>query len=473
MASSEGRVRSILVLEDDSDLSEVLSEFLRQQGWQVETAMTAAEASQKIESGVFELVLVDYLLPDADGLTIVEEIQRRSPSTQVMLMTGLQDMEVASRAFKMGAGDLIAKPFQVDELLSRIEELLERKASHLHQSIETDVGMTTGFHPVGIIGESPAIKKILHLIGKVANRNASVLITGESGTGKELVAAALHHHGRRREKPFITINCGAIPDNLLEDELFGHVRGAYTDARQSRAGKLEEVNGGTLFLDEIGEMPPALQVKLLRILEDKTFQRLGSNQTIRVDFRLVTATNADLRERMREGAFREDLFYRLNVVPIQLPPLRERKEDLPLLVNHFLSHFSREYQEPIKQLDADALRLLNRHDWPGNVRELRNVIEMGFIMSGNRQIIQSEDVPLLQDEIAQLERDGLIPQVLELPEDGINLNQAVSEFERTLITQSLERTGGNKGKAARLLYLKRTTLVEKLRRMDLLTQFSK
>jgi transcriptional regulator with PAS, ATPase and Fis domain len=293
-------------------------------------------------------------------------------------------------------------------------------------------------------------------------------VTGESGTGKELIAKAIHDLSSRRHKAFVAINCAAIPENLLEDELFGHVRGAYTDARQPREGKLEEASEGTLFLDEIGEMPPALQVKLLRVLEEKAFQKLGSNQTIRVDFRLVAATNSNLWERVKEGRFREDLFYRLNVVPIQLPPLRERKEDLTLLTNHFLKLVSQEYGEKVKKFDTDALKMLVRHGWPGNVRELRNAIELSFILSGDRNVILREDIPTLSEELAEDKRTMIYDQLLELPEEGINLNQVVSEVEKKLITQSLQRTNGNKGKAARLLDLKRTTLVEKLRRMKLL-----
>jgi len=472
MAQAELNTQSVLVLEDDLALAEALTDFLEQEGWSVESAATAAEARIKLEQQVFDLVLADYLLPDADGLTIFEEIQKRSPLTKVMMMTGVQDMEVAARAFRQGAADLIPKPFKITDLERRISLLMEHKSQNL-ELMQEGKDKETPKRPSFIIGESPGIKKVLHLISMVASKEASVLITGESGTGKELVARAIHELSPRNKQAFVAINCGAIPENLLEDELFGHVKGAYTDAKHARTGKLEQAHGGTLFLDEIGDMPVALQVKLLRVLEEKTFQRLGSNHTVECDFRLVTATNANLRERVREGSFREDLFYRLNVVPIHVPPLRERPNDISLLANHFLRVFATQYGEPEKKLDPTALKMLCRHNWPGNIRELRNAIELSFVLSGERKTVQLEDFPtLLEGMDLDLEsNETTLSNVLELPEDGIDLNQVVSEVEKNLITQSLRRTGGNKGKAARLLYLKRTTLVEKLRRMNLLEEF--
>lgn len=471
MAVGNGKIsKSILVLEDDSALAEAIHEFLDELGWEVETAATAAEACDKLSSTVYDVVLVDYLLPDADGLTVFEEIQQRSPLTKVMLMTGVRDMEVAAQAFKKGAADLIVKPFSIDDLEARIEKLLERKSELLKEEPESPAALPTSRR---MVGESRAIKKVLHLVSMVADKNATVLITGESGTGKELVARAIHESSPRRDQAFLAINCGAIPENLLEDELFGHVKGAYTDAKQSRTGKFEQADGGTLFLDEIGNMPLSLQIKLLRVLEEKAFERLGSNHTVRVDFRLVAATNADLREMVKSGKFREDLFYRLSVVPVHLPPLRERREDIPLLANHFLELLSKQYEVPTKKLDPQAIKKLMQYHWPGNIRELKNVIELGFVMSGERTALGPGDFPILGQEIfVGSEAAQLAHNVFELPEEGIDLNQVVSEVEKNLITQSLQRTGGNKGKAARLLYLKRTTLVEKLRRMNLLEEFS-
>ncbi len=470
MAPSASGGSSVLLLEDDLTLSALLEKFFDQWGWKVQSAGTVGEAQKMIAENTFDLVLSDYLLPDDNGLAIFDEIQKRSPLTKVMLMTGVQDMGVAASAFRKGAADLLPKPFRIQELEERIAAVMQRRTRSddiVTQSLTEEVDW-----PRGIVGESLAIKKLVRLVKMVAKKDPPVMVTGESGTGKELVARAIHELSPRGDKTFVAINCGAIPENLLEDELFGHVRGAYTDAKSTRIGKLEEANGGTIFFDEIGEMKPTLQVKLLRVLEERCFQRLGSNQSISVDFRVISATNADLRQRIEDGEFREDLFYRLNVVPIHVPPLRERASDIPLLANHFLDLFARQYRESRKSLEPESLKAIRQHAWPGNIRELRNVIELGFILSGERESIRAEDLPTLDDQVGASVHGRQLDALLHLPEEGIDLNQVVSEVERNLICQSLERTGGNKGKAARLLFLKRTTLVEKLRRMNLLHEHS-
>jgi DNA-binding NtrC family response regulator len=470
MAPSASGGSSVLLLEDDLTLSALLEKFFDQWGWKVQSAGTVGEAQKMIAENTFDLVLSDYLLPDDNGLAIFDEIQKRSPLTKVMLMTGVQDMGVAASAFRKGAADLLPKPFRIQELEERIAAVMQRRTRSddiVTQSLTEEVDW-----PRGIVGESLAIKKLVRLVKMVAKKDPPVMVTGESGTGKELVARAIHELSPRGDKTFVAINCGAIPENLLEDELFGHVRGAYTDAKSTRIGKLEEANGGTIFFDEIGEMKPTLQVKLLRVLEEHCFQRLGSNQSISVDFRVISATNADLRQRIEDGEFREDLFYRLNVVPIHVPPLRERASDIPLLANHFLDLFARQYGESRKSLEPESLKAICQHAWPGNIRELRNVIELGFILSGERESIRAEDLPTLDDQVGASVHGRQLDALLHLPEEGIDLNQVVSEVERNLICQSLERTGGNKGKAARLLFLKRTTLVEKLRRMNLLHEHS-
>lgn len=460
--------RSVLVLEDDVVLAETLKEFLEQSGWRVECSHTAGDARSKLESDVFDLVLADYLLPDDHGVVVFEEIQRRSPLTRVMLMTGVQDMAVAAQAFRKGADGLLPKPFDIPELEERIEELMESKTGVFEEDQGISGTDSPQPSPKYIVGDSRAIRKVLRLVTMVAKKKASVLITGESGTGKELIARAIHDLSPRSKESFVAINCGAIPENLLEDEFFGHVRGAYTDARQPRQGKLEQASKGTLFLDEIGEMPAPLQIKLLRVLEERTFQRLGSNETVKVDFRLVAATNSNLWDKVKEGQFREDLFYRLNVVPVHVPALRDRKEDLGLLANHFVKLLSREYGEKTKKFNPDSLKMLTHHDWPGNIRELRNVVELAFILAEERQILTQNDLPTLAASLSGDAQSHIFENLMELPEEGINLNQVVSEVEKNLIFQSLQRTNGNKGKAARLLELKRTTLVEKLRRMKLL-----
>ncbi len=468
MAGVQHQNHSVLVLEDDTVLASALREFLEDEGWQVECATTAREARSKLGQSVYDLVLADYRLPDADALTIFDEIQTRSPLTKVMMMTGVVNGEIAAKAFRKGASDLIYKPFEISELEDRIDKLMEATGVTLEEVAPKPDEEETHGEPWEIIGESSAMSRLFRMIDLVARTKATVLILGESGTGKELVARALHRRSPRGDRPFVALNCGAIPEHLLEDELFGHVKGAYTDAREERIGKFEQASGGTLFLDEIGNMPLALQVKLLRVIEQRELERLGSNKTVKIDVRIIAATNVDLRERIRDGSFREDLFYRLNVVPVSLPPLRRRKGDIPLLVNHFLEVFRVEYELPPKQLDPMALKKLMRYSWPGNVRELRNAVEFATVLSGDRTVLQFEDFPAL---VNQVESDSNpVLNNLNLPEDGIDLNEVIAELERHLIRQSLARTGGNKGKAARLLRLKRTTLVEKLRRMNQLVE---
>lgn len=469
MSSAENHGQhSALVLEDDQFLASALTEFLEGEGWQVEIAGSAEEGHSKLADQIFDLVLADYLLPDGNGLSVFEEIQTRSPLTKVMLMTGLRDVEVAAQAFRKGAADFIAKPFEVADLGQRIDRLMEERRLQIERERRKSQPRAGPRPPqTNMIGNSPAIMKVVRVIELVAPMDATVLITGESGTGKEVVARAIHSLSTRKDHPFVPIDCGAIPENLLEDEMFGHVPGAYTDARFARTGKFEQANGGMLFLDEIGNMPLSLQVKLLRVLQERSFGKLGSNQRIEVNIRVVAATNCDLPEKIAEGEFRSDLFYRLNVVPIHLPPLRERKEDLPLLANFFLDMYGEEYPLPRKQLAPGALTRLMEYSWPGNIRELSNALEMAYVLSGERTILTEEDFELLSDPASPpLQQSSLPPYPVQLPEEGINLNHLVNELEKNLIFESLRRTGGNKGKAARLLYLKRTTLVEKLRRIS-------
>lgn len=460
--------RSVLLIEDDTGLAADLRDFLEEEGWEVEYAATVEEARSKLVEKVFDLLIADYLLPDANVLTLFQEVQLRSPLTKVLVITGVRDIQVAAQAFKKGAGDFIFKPFTLTELQKRIEALM--KEQRLESERQRQKSEPKQFSkPINMVGHSPAMHKVFQLISLVADKNATVLVTGESGTGKELVACAIHSRSPRKKNPFVPINCAAIVENLLEDELFGHVRGAYTDARGERTGKFEQADGGTLFLDEIGDMSPSLQVKLLRVLEENKFEKLGSNEIIHVDVRIVVATNCDLREKVQKQEFRNDLFYRLNVVPIHLPPLRERKEDLPLLANHFLQELSQSYGLPRKKLAPGALKRLMHYDWPGNVRELWNVLELASVLSGDkRTILEVDDFATLDDEpLSRLTSTELLLDCFRLPEAGIDLKQFIRELEKNLIRESLERAGGNKKKAARLLRLKRTTLVAKLRRMDI------
>jgi DNA-binding NtrC family response regulator len=316
-----------------------------------------------------------------------------------------------------------------------------------------------------LVGNSPAMQQVYRLVALVAQKTSTILITGETGTGKELIARAIHYNGPRKDQPLVSVNCGAIPSNLLEDELFGHVKGAFTGAHQHRVGRFEQANRGTLFLDEIGTMPLDLQVKLLRVLQEREFERVGGSAAIKVDVRIIAATNCDLNEKVRRGEFREDLLYRLNVIPFQILPLRQRREDIALLVSHFVKKFCNEQQVTMKQVSHDAMKHLMAFDWPGNVRQLENAIEMAVSLSGDRELLVLPDFPL----VAKPLNDDLLFRNIAIPEDGIHFNTLVSELERRLILQSLEVTGGNKKRAASLLHLKRTTFVEKLKRMGLET----
>ncbi len=314
----------------------------------------------------------------------------------------------------------------------------------------------------GIIGQSAGMREIFKLVGRVARSDSTVIINGESGSGKGLIARAIHGNSKRKDKPFITINCGAIPENLLESELFGHVRGAFTGATASKAGKFELAKGGTIFLDEIGDMSPSLQVKILRVLEEKEFEQVGGVKTMIAEVRILAATHRDLEALVREKTFREDLYYRLNVIPVKVPPLRERKSDISLLVSHFLMEFNRKNDADVQELSKDAMGLLTQHPWPGNVRELKNMVERFVVLKGEG-IIEPEDLP---ENIKRAGGNIKSPSV-EISEDGINLNTAVTEFEKTLILESLQRTNWIKNKAAKLLHLNRTTLVEKIKRHKL------
>ena len=314
-----------------------------------------------------------------------------------------------------------------------------------------------------IIGSSAAMQNIYRLIRVVAQKTSTVLIEGETGTGKELIAKAIHYSGPRKDQPLVSVNCGAIPSNLLEDELFGHVKGAFTNAHQHRIGRFEQANHGTLFLDEVSNMPMDLQVKLLRVLQEREFQRVGSATTIKVDVRIVAATNGNLLEQVEKGDFRGDLYYRLNVIPISVPPLRQRRDDIPQLVGHFIEKYCAEQQLRLKRVSHDAIRALMGYEWPGNVRQLENSVEMAVALSGDRDLLDLEDFPVVSRRPSKPEKFDTI----EIPDDGIHFNTMISELERKLILQSLQIARGNKKRAASLLHLKRTTFVEKLRRMGM------
>jgi two-component system response regulator AtoC len=453
----------ILLVEDEAALRTAVAEQLSDHGFTVTQAESGEQAVAALIEFAFDLVLTDLRLPGMGGAGVLEAALERYPDIIVIMMTGFGTVKDAVEAIKRGASDFITKPFQYDELQFVINAALEQKRlrsenAYLRSQLEAR------YRFEGLIGTSPAMRELFQVLEVVAATPSTILITGETGTGKELVARAIHHAGTRRDQRFVAINCGALPETLLEAELFGHVRGAFTGAIGNRQGRLEQAHKGTLFLDEIGTMSPNLQTKLLRVLQEREFERLGDNRTTRIDVRVIAATNSELAKMVREGTFREDLYYRLNVIPIHLPPLRERREDIPLLVQHFLERLGQELEPPRTDvtMSQDALRRLMAYEWPGNIRQLENTIERALALGRGRSQI---DVAALPEEI-QASGQPAAPSALALPAHGLDLDEYVTHVERELIRQSLERTGGNKRQAAALLGLKRTTLVEKLKRLD-------
>ncbi|TRO81109.1 sigma-54-dependent transcriptional regulator [Desulfuromonas acetexigens] len=453
----------ILIVDDEAFIRENLERILAEDGYRPLSAADGDEALRQVSEAEVDLVLLDLNLGPRSGLEVLAALRDIDPELLVIIITGYGTVESAVEALKMGAYDYIKKPFKADAIRLIVKLALEtrslrREVRHLRRESKAPPA------DLEMIGTSPAMLQVYHQVREVAkHETATVLITGESGTGKELVARAVHDLSRRKERPFVEINCGSLPFNLLETELFGHERGAFTDAKTRKIGLFEEASGGTIFLDEIGEMDMGLQVKLLRVLEDRRIRRLGGTRNIDIDARVVAATNRDLKGAIAAREFREDLYYRLNVFPIHLPPLRERREDIPPLLDHFLKRFSREFHKNIREVSRDALDLLMRYHWPGNVRELRNLVERICIMYQD-EVIRPEGLPKEIFGDAPRRAEG-IPS--EIPPAGIDLEKLVENLERELIGKALTITGGNVAKTARLLNVARGTLRYKLEKYRL------
>ena len=450
----------ILLIDDEESARRVLERLLSSSGYTVVTAATGDEAFSILECERFDLIVSDLFLPDKNGIEILQHSRGISPSTEVIVVTGHASAETAVSAMKAGAFDYITKPINLEELNIVIKKALEKQ--HLQmENVYLRKQLKGRFEFSNIIGNSPAMKLVFERMMRIVKTDSTVLISGESGTGKELVAQALHYNGMRKSKPFIAVNCAAIPEQLLESELFGHMRGAFTGAIKDKPGKFEAANHGTIFLDEIGTMPLHLQTKLLRVLQEQEIDRVGSTSPMKIDVRVISATNLDLEQRVRQGNFREDLFYRLNVIPLQLPPLRERKQDIMALVGAFLKKYCLLMGRPPMSISKRALEALEQHPWPGNVRELENMVErMVALTEGD--VIHLEDLPL------EMNGQGVTGDIsLDLTEQGMDLVAAIAAIEQRLIGQALQISGGVKARAAALLGINRTTLVEKMKRFGM------
>jgi DNA-binding NtrC family response regulator len=462
--AEEGLRKShVLVVDDEELYRRSLERILRRVGHTVSEARDATEALNAVSEQSFDLVLVDLRMPGLNGIELVRQIRDVNPDLPCIMVTGFGSPESSVDALRAGAFWYLEKPFDqsnldvIRKLVDQAIELGRLRAENriLHSQLRSR------YRFENIIGTSAALRGVLDMVGKVADTDSTVLVTGESGTGKELIAKAIHFNSRRADQPLVTVNCGAIPEELLESELFGHEKGAFTGALRDREGRFEAADGGTIFLDEIGDMSPNLQVKLLRVIQDRSFERVGSSRTRRVDARVIAATNQNLEKAIREGRFREDLYFRLNVIPIEVPPLRERREDIPQLAQHFLDVLNQERQTKVDSIAPGAMAILCDYDWPGNVRQLEHLIERLVVLRGEGEI-REQDVPPLAPTPPSHSRGWM-----HLTSEGLDFNEAVHAYEKNLIRQALALCGGNKAKAAELLRLHRTTLVEKIKKLGL------
>ncbi len=457
------QTRKILIVDDEPTLRTALNRVLGSRGYKCISAGNVDEARQiaKAQPDI-SLALIDLRLPDGDGIELMAELKAANDDLQVIILTGFGTIDTAVRATKNGAFHFVTKPFNLEE----INSVVLRAFSHSNleaENKELKKELSGRYKFDNIIGQSEGIRNVLSLVERVADSDSTVLVTGESGTGKELIARAVHFNSPRKSKAFVPINCGAIPGELLESELFGHVKGAFTGAVNNRTGRFELANGGTLFLDEIGELSLNLQVKLLRVLQERRFEPVGSVKTIEADVRIIAATNINLEKAVKEGKFREDLYYRLNVIPIKIPSLKERREDIPLLIKYFIDSFNKTKSRNLTGVSAQALEYLSHYEWPGNIRELENFVERAAILKGQGNI-EIDDLPSHMQDVSNASLGDID---IEIPDIGLDFNSAVDAYENALILQALEKTGWNRNQAAILLKLNRTTLVEKIKKKGL------
>jgi len=442
-------VEKILVVDDEKSLREVMSIMLKRAGYEVTEASDGEQAIGQVNKEIYDLVITDLRMPKADGMDVLKAVKSSSPETVVLVVTAFGTADSAVEAMKQGAYDYLTKPFQVDEVQLIIRNALEkRRLSTENMLLKREMASQSSF--AQIVGQSEAMQKVFDVVRKVADSKSNVLICGESGTGKELVARAIHYNSARSPMPFVAVNCSAVPETLLESELFGHMKGSFTGAVANKAGLFEIANGGTIFLDEIGDTTPAIQVKLLRVIQEREFRRVGGTQDMKVDVRVIAATNRDLEKAVADGSFREDLYYRLDVIPIRLPPLRLRAGDIPLLVAHFLEKFAHESGRAAPTLTGEAMHVLLGHEWRGNVRELENLIERVVAFSTGTTVTDTDIRGWLHHAVTPQQSQG-IPT--DLPEDGLDLEGLINGIEKDLLMRALERSKWVKKKAARLLKL--------------------
>jgi len=444
----------ILIVDDEVDALDLMEELFMKHGYETYTARNGLEALKVINEHEPDILISDMVMPEMDGIKLLEVVRKKYPDIAVIMITAHGTIETAVEAMKKGAKDYILKPLRLDEILSKVDTIsqlksLQKENEYLREKLYQKYNFNN------IIGKNRKMLELFELIKDIAKTNSTVLITGESGTGKELIANAIHFNSDRIKKPFVKVNCAVLAENLLESELFGHVKGAFTGAIRDKLGRFELANGGTIFLDEIGDISPNMQLKLLRVLQEGEFERVGGTETIKVDVRIIAATNRNLEEMMRKGEFRQDLYYRLNVIPLEVPPLRERKDDIPLLVTHFIEKFSKQFNKEIEAIDEDAMRSLQNYSWPGNIRELENLIERAVVLNKTGRLT-IKDFPeyVVHQEISS---------DIELDEDS-SLTDMVDNFEKQLILKALRENNFNKLRTAEKLGIHRSTFMSKLKK---------